>query len=67
MTTTATLSRLATAIFGLAALVSSAPGQAQVQPAASTESVVSERLTVADPFLEMPTAPARGYPVFIVV
>lgn len=67
MTTTATLSRLAAAIFGLAALVSSAPGQAQVQAAASTESVVSERLTVADPFLEMRTGPGRGYPVFFVV
>jgi uncharacterized protein YgiM (DUF1202 family) len=67
MTTTTTLSRLTAALFGLAALLSCAPGHAQSQPAAAAEAIVSERLTVADPYLEMRTGPGRGYPVFFVV
>ncbi len=63
MTTTTTLSRLITAVFWLAALAF----PAQAQTAAASDSVVSERLTVADPFLEMRTGPGRGYPVFFVV
>ena len=67
MTTTTTLSRFTAAVFWLLALLS--PAQAQPAPIAATasESVVSERLTVADPFLEMRTGPGRGYPVFFVV
>jgi uncharacterized protein YgiM (DUF1202 family) len=61
--TTTTLSRLHAAIFWLALLVL----PAHAQPVAGTDSVVSERLTVADPFLEMRTGPGRGYPVFFVV
>ena len=63
MTTTTTLSRLITAVFWLVALAF----PAQAQTAAASDSVVSERLTVADPFLEMRTGPGRGYPVFFVV
>jgi uncharacterized protein YgiM (DUF1202 family) len=48
-------------------LLSCAAVQAQVQPATETEAVVSERLTVADAYLEMRTGPGRGYPVFYVV
>ena len=67
MTTTTTLSRFVAALFGLLALMP--PAHAQQTPAAgaASESVVSERLTVADPFLEMRTGPGRGYPVFFVV
>ena len=63
MTTTTTLSRFFTALFWLAALAF----PAQAQTATASDSVVSERLTVADPFLEMRTGPGRGYPVFFVV
>jgi uncharacterized protein YgiM (DUF1202 family) len=52
-----------TALFWLAALAL----PAQAQTGAASDSVVSERLTVADPFLEMRTGPGRGYPVFFVV
>jgi Bacterial SH3 domain len=64
MPTITTLSRAATAIFWLAALV--LPAQAQVQGGTNTE-IANEQLTVADPFLEMRTGPGRGYPVFFVV
>ena len=69
MTTTTTLSRFATVALWLAAAVlpAHAQTQAQAQPASSTESIVSERLTVADPYLEMRSGPGRGYPVFFVV
>lgn len=63
MTTTPTHSRLITALFWLVALVF----PAQAQTAAASDSVVSERLTVTDPFLDMRTGPGRGYPVFFVV
>jgi uncharacterized protein YraI len=67
MTTTSTLSRLTAAIIWLAVLLLSGAVQAQAQPAVGAEAVVSERLTVADPYLEMRTGPGRGYPVFFVV
>jgi uncharacterized protein YgiM (DUF1202 family) len=67
MTTTTTLARLAAALLGSFALL--LPVHAQQAPGAATDStaVVSEKLTVADPFLEMRTGPGRGYPVFFVV
>ena len=40
---------------------------AHAQAPAAAAALVSERLTVADPFLEMRTGPGRGYPVFFVV
>jgi hypothetical protein len=47
----------------LACALSAAVGaQAQAQPAPRTE-----RLTIADPFIELHTGPGRGYPVFFVV
>ena len=58
---TATIRRSAATLFWLLALLASAHAQA---PAPA---VVSEQLTVADPFLEMRTGPGRGYPVFFVV
>ena len=67
MTTTMTLSRFAAAFFWLAALVLPAHAQQAAKPDASSDTVISERLTVADPFLEMRTGPGRGYPVFFVV
>ena len=67
MTTTMTLSRFAAAVFGLAALVLPAHAQTATKADASSDTVISERLTVADPFLEMRTGPGRGYPVFFVV
>jgi uncharacterized protein YgiM (DUF1202 family) len=67
MTTTMTLSRFAAAVFWLAALVLPAHAQPVAKADASSDSVISERLTVADPFLEMRTGPGRGYPVFFVV
>jgi len=63
MTTTTTLSRFAAAVFWLAALAFPAQGQTAV----TGDSVVREKLTVADPFLEMRSGPGRGYPVFFVV
>ena len=63
MTTTTTLSRLATALIGLLVLLL----PAHAQQAATTQAVVSERLTVADPYLELRTGPGRGYPIFFVV
>jgi len=62
-----TLSRLTTALSCLAALCLPAKAQQAPAVASSPESVVSERLTVSDPFLEMRTGPGRGYPVFFVV
>ena len=61
--TYATIRRSAAALFWLLALLLPAHAQAP----ASSAAVVSERLTVADPFLEMRTGPGRGYPVFFVV
>ena len=61
--TYATIRRSAAALFWLLALLLPAHAQAP----ASAAAVVSERLTVADPFLEMRTGPGRGYPVFFVV
>lgn len=57
----ATIRRSAATLLWLLALL--VPAHAQ-SPAAA---VTSERLTVADPFLEMRTGPGRGYPVFFVV
>jgi uncharacterized protein YgiM (DUF1202 family) len=67
MTTTTTLSRIATALFGLLVFVLPAHAQPAPAAAATNETVISERLTVSDPFLEMRTGPGRGYPVFFVV
>ena len=67
MTTTMTLSRFAAAVFWLTALVLPAHAQPLAKADASSDTVISERLTVADPFLEMRTGPGRGYPVFFVV
>lgn len=65
--TTTTLSRCAAGLLCLVAMLS--PAQAQTQPSqtGSTAEPTSERLTVADPYLEMRTGPGRGYPVFFVV
>ncbi len=64
---TTTLSRGAVGLVCLAAAL--LPAQAQVQATRSSSAATgsSERLTVADPFLEMRTGPGRGYPVFFVV
>ena len=56
--------RLAAALLALVAMV--LPAHAQAAPSADA-AITSERLTVADPFLEMRTGPGRGYPVFFVV
>jgi uncharacterized protein YgiM (DUF1202 family) len=63
MSTTTTLSRLIAALFWLAAMA----WPAHAQQTASAGVLVSEKLTVADPFLEMRTGPGRGYPVYFVV
>jgi uncharacterized protein YgiM (DUF1202 family) len=62
-----TLRRLVAALFWAAATL--LPAHAQTAPAqpAGSAVIVSERLTVADPYLEMRTGPGRGYPVFFVV
>ena len=59
--------RLAAALLALVALA--LPAHAQTTPSvpAADAPLTSERLTVADPFLEMRTGPGRGYPVFFVV
>ena len=57
----ATIRRSAATLFWALALLASAYAQAPAR------AVVSEQLTVADPFLEMRTGPGRGYPVFFVV
>jgi uncharacterized protein YgiM (DUF1202 family) len=67
MTTTSPLSRSVAALLGLAALALPAHAQQAPAAAADLQAIVSERLTVADPFLEMRTGPGRGYPVFFVV
>ena len=67
MTTTLTRSHFAAAVFWLAALLLPAHAQQATGLAAGNEASVGERLTVADPFLEMRTGPGRGYPVFFVV
>jgi hypothetical protein len=61
------LRRAATALATLVALALPAlwPFAALAQPAAAAEA--EERLTVADPFLELHTGAGRGYPVFFVV
>ena len=56
--------RLAAALLALVAMV--LPAHAQTAPSTDA-ALTSERLTVADPFLEMRTGPGRGYPVFFVV
>ncbi|WP_280156116.1 SH3 domain-containing protein [Piscinibacter sp. XHJ-5] len=38
-----------------------------ITPARAADDAVTERLHVADPYLEMRTGPGRGYPVFFVV
>jgi uncharacterized protein YraI len=65
---TSTLSwRVAATLLGLlGSLALSLPARAQ-QAADDAAASVSERLTVADPYLEMRTGPGRGYPVFFVV
>ena len=62
-----TLRRLVTTLLWVVAML--LPAQAQTAPAQPTggAAIVSERLTVADPYLEMRTGPGRGYPVFFVV
>ena len=67
MTTIKTLSRLTSALFGLCALVVSAQAQPTPAAAGAADTVISEKLTVSDPFLEMRTGAGRGYPVFFVV
>ncbi|MBL8330420.1 MAG: SH3 domain-containing protein [Rubrivivax sp.] len=42
----------------------SAPGAASVTTPSQPPDAASERLVVADPFLELHTGPGRGYPVF---
>ena len=56
--------RSAAALLALVAMV--LPARAQTTPATDA-TLTSERLTVADPFLEMRTGPGRGFPVFFVV
>ena len=55
-------SAMALALFAVLPLAA----QAQ-QPASGDKAAASERLRVADPFLELHTGPGRGYPVFFVV
>ncbi len=56
----------ATLLALLGSLTLSLPARAQ-QAADNAAASTSERLTVADPYLEMRTGPGRGYPVFFVV
>lgn len=59
--------RVAATVLGLlGSLALSLPARAQ-QAADDAAASVSERLTVADPYLELRTGPGRGYPVFFVV
>jgi len=67
MTTRNSLLRGAAALLGLAALALPAHSQPATAASADAQAIVSEQLTVADPFLEMRTGPGRGYPVFFVV
>jgi uncharacterized protein YgiM (DUF1202 family) len=55
------------ALLSLTVLAMSARAQDAVAAQATPAAIVSERLTVADPYLEMRTGPGRGYPVFFVV
>jgi len=54
------LAALLTSFLALA-LLGAAPARAQDKPA--EEPPIAERLTVADPYLEMRTGPGRGYPI----
>ena len=58
---------LVAAILSLTVLALPARAQDAVAPSPVPAATVSERLTVADPYLEMRTGPGRGYPVFFVV
>jgi len=62
-----TLRRLVTALLWVAATLLPAQAQTTQAQLAGGAAIVSERLTVADPYLEMRTGPGRGYPVFFVV
>ncbi len=62
-----TLSRCLTALSCLLTLAWPAHAQQPAAVASTGQAIVSEQLTVSDPFLEMRTGPGRGYPVFFVV
>ncbi len=62
-----TASGLFTALMCLLALASPVRAQQPAAAAGPGAAIVSEQLTVSDPFLEMRTGPGRGYPVFFVV
>jgi len=67
MTTTMTLPRCLTALSCLLALAWPAHAQQPAATPSAGAAIVSEQLTVSDPFLEMRTGPGRGYPVLFVV
>ena len=62
-----TLSRCLTALSCLLTLAWPAHAQQAAAVVSTGQAIVSEQLTVSDPFLEMRTGPGRGYPVFFVV
>ena len=62
-----TIRRWTAALLGSWTLAFAGLMPAHAQAPAGEAALVSERLTVADPFLEMRTGPGRGYPVFFVV
>ena len=62
-----TLSRFLTALSCLLILAWPEHAQQAAAVVSTGQAIVSEQLTVSDPFLEMRTGPGRGYPVFFVV
>jgi len=60
-----TLRRLVTILPWVVATLLPAQAQTAAAQPAESAAIVSERLTVADPYLEMRTGPGRGYPVFL--
>ena len=65
--TPVTIRRWTAALLGSWTLAFAGLMPAHAQAPVGEAALVSERLTVADPFLEMRTGPGRGYPVFFVV